>query len=134
MINLNDESIVNVSKTERTDFSYVTTLRENLFYTNCNDGSVTCIDFQGNVKWEFKNKSVLDAPFGISVDRDGNVYVVGEYSNNVVIISPNGQNYRELLSSANGLNGPVVVHVDRSSCKMLVTNRAGKAFVYSLNV
>ncbi|XP_071123276.1 uncharacterized protein [Mytilus edulis] len=130
--NLNDDSIVNVTKAKVTDLSYVATFRDNIFYTDCNDGNVTCIDFQGNVQWVFENESVLNAHFGISVDRDGNVYVVGEYSNNVVVISSNGQTYRELLTSENGLNGPVVIHVDRPSCKMLVANRAGKAFVYSL--
>lgn len=69
---------------------------------------------------------------GISVDRDGNVYVVGTSSNNVVVISPNGQHYRDLVTSDNGIEKPVVVHVDISSCKMLVSNREGKAFVFNL--
>ncbi|XP_063399118.1 uncharacterized protein LOC134683731 [Mytilus trossulus] len=132
IISLNDASIDNVSKTSIPDNSYVAVFRDNIFYTDCNDNSVTCIGFQGNVKWEFKNENVLNAPFGISVDRDGNVYVVGENSNNVVVISPNGRNYKQVLTSENGLKEPVVVHIDRSSCKMLVANRKGKAILYSL--
>lgn len=59
MINLIDESIINVTKTNAIEFSYVTTLNDNIFYTNCDGGSVTCIDFKGNVKWVFENE-----PFG----------------------------------------------------------------------
>ncbi|CAG2198768.1 unnamed protein product [Mytilus edulis] len=47
MINLNNESIVNVTKNYVSVFSYVATFRDNIFYTDCNDDSVTCIDFQG---------------------------------------------------------------------------------------
>jgi hypothetical protein len=43
--------------------------------------------------------SVLQLPYGISVDNDGNVYVVGYYTHNVVVISPDGQRHRQLLSS-----------------------------------
>lgn len=106
MINLND---VNITKTEGTDLSYVTTFRDNIFYIDCNDHSVTCIDFQGNIQWVFKNKSDFHAPFGISVDVDRIVYVAGKKSNNVVVISFNGQNFRQLLTNENGLRGSVVV-------------------------
>ncbi|XP_071123021.1 uncharacterized protein [Mytilus edulis] len=132
MIRLGDESIVNVTKTEVTNFSYVATFRDNIFYTDCHEDSVTCIDFKGKTRWVFKNGSVLKAPYDISVDRDGNVYVVGGVSNNVVVISPNGKHCRELLSSENGLEEPVVIQVNRSSCKMLVANRVAKAFVFNL--
>jgi DNA-binding beta-propeller fold protein YncE len=47
-------------------------------------------------------------PRGISVDNDGNVYVVGNRSNNVVVISPDGQRHRKLLSFKDGLSYPFV--------------------------
>ncbi|XP_063399122.1 uncharacterized protein LOC134683737 [Mytilus trossulus] len=132
MISLNDESISNITKTSVSDYSCVATFGDEIFYTNCKYNNVTCADFQGKTRWMFKNETVLKSPFGISVDRDGNIYVVGKDSNNLVVISSNGQNYRELLTSENGLEAPVIVNVEKSSCKILVTNRKGKAFVYSL--
>lgn len=131
MINLNDESIVSITKTKVNRCSYITTFREKIIYTNCKNNSVTCIDFHGNIQWVFKNESVLKHTLGISVDRDGNVYVVGGKSNNVVVISSNGLNYRQILTRENGLQGPKVIHVDRSSCRMLVANNTN-AFVYNL--
>ncbi|XP_071123278.1 uncharacterized protein [Mytilus edulis] len=132
MINLNDESIVNITKTKMSSWSYVACFGEKIFYTDCNDGSVTCIDFQGNIQWVFENKMVLRNPFGISVDGDGNVYVVGSNRNNVIVISPNGQNIRQLLTSKNGLKSPIAIHVDRSNYKMLVANSGKQAFLYDL--
>ncbi|CAG2255462.1 unnamed protein product [Mytilus edulis] len=132
MISLNDESIVSVIKSSVAKFSYVETFKDNIYYTNQFTKTVTCCDFQGNTRWVFSNASVLVGPFGISVDGDGNVYVVGNRTNNVVIISPGGEHFKELLISENGLNEPMVIHIDRSSNKMLVSNTMGKAFVYNL--
>jgi hypothetical protein len=58
---------------------------------------------------------VLQRPLGFSVDNDGNVYTVGFYSNNVVVISPDGQRHRQLLSSKDGLSYPHVLDYDRNS-------------------
>ncbi|XP_076115468.1 uncharacterized protein LOC143083127 [Mytilus galloprovincialis] len=132
MISLNDESITYVTKTKVTSYSYVATFRDKIFYTNCNDDSVTCIDFQGNIQWVFKNANVLKAPYGISLDGTGNVYVVGKRTDNLVVITPNGQHYRQLLTRANGLYDPAVIHVDISSNKMMVATLDSKTFVYNL--
>jgi hypothetical protein len=51
---------------------------------------------QGTTLWKFKDERVLQYPLGISVDNYGNAYVVGYDSNNVVVISPNGQRHRQL--------------------------------------
>ncbi|CAG2198773.1 unnamed protein product [Mytilus edulis] len=132
MISLNDESIVNVTKNNLSSHSYVTKFRDKIIYANCEDNSVTCIDFQGNIQWVFKNVKVIKDTLGISVDGNGNVYVVGCSTNNVVVISPDGQTCRELLTSNNGLEKPAAIHVNRSNNKMLVANRKGTAFVFNL--
>jgi hypothetical protein len=62
---------------------------------------------------EFNNKRVLPDPVGISVDNDGNVYVVNKSSSNVVVISPDGQRHRQLLSSKDGLINPRVLYYDK---------------------
>jgi DNA-binding beta-propeller fold protein YncE len=55
--------------------AYVATSGDKLYYTNTN--TVICCDLRGTTQWEFKDKRVLQGPYGISVDNDGNVYVVG---------------------------------------------------------
>lgn len=88
MISLHNEAIVSVTKTKVPNYSYVATFRDNIFYTNGSDHNVTCIDFQGNMRWVFKNDSVLINPLGISVDRDRNVYVVGENQTTLLLSLP----------------------------------------------
>ena len=93
---------------------------------------MTCCDFHGTTQWEFKDNRVLHGPFGISVDNDGNVYVVGCSTNNVVIISPDGQRHRQLLSSKNGLSNPGVLDYDKSTSRLLVLNQSSTAFLFDV--
>ncbi|XP_052089867.1 uncharacterized protein LOC127726529 [Mytilus californianus] len=132
MISLSDESITNVTNTKLSNFAYVTTFGDKLFHTNPKYDSVTCCDSHGSIMWTFCDTSVLEYPLGISVDNDGNVFVVGCSSSNVVVISPDGQRYRQLLSSEDGLHLPQVLHYDRSANKLLVANRDHTTFLYEV--
>ncbi|CAC5415258.1 unnamed protein product [Mytilus coruscus] len=96
MISLSDESITNVINNKLSIFAYVTTFGDKLFYTNYKHDSVTCCEYHGTILWTFCDKSLLLSPLGISIDNDGHVFVVGSGSHNVVIISPDGQRYRQL--------------------------------------
>jgi sugar lactone lactonase YvrE len=78
---------------------YVATSGDKLYYTSFYTGAVTCCDLHGTTQWEFKDNRVLRYPSGISVDNDGNLYVVGFISHSVVVISPDGQRHKQLLSS-----------------------------------
>ncbi|OWF53263.1 tripartite motif-containing protein 2-like [Mizuhopecten yessoensis] len=56
----------------------------------------------------------------VDVDEDGNVYVCGHDSNNVVQMSGDGTNVRELLTAANGIERPRAISV--CGDKIVVTN------------
>jgi hypothetical protein len=56
-------------------------------------------------------------------NNDGNVYVVGYVSDNVVVISPNGQRHRQLLSDKDGLFKPTILDYDISTNRLLVVNQ-----------
>jgi DNA-binding beta-propeller fold protein YncE len=75
------------------------------------------------LQWEFKNERVLKCPLGISVDNDGNLYVACHDSINVVVISPDGQRHRQLLSSKDGLLFISLKH------KSLENDRIGSAMI-----
>ena len=93
---------------------------------------MTCCDLHGTTQWEFKDNRVLKGPLGISVDNDGNVYVVGGSFNNVVVISPDGQRHRQLLSSKDGMSYPFVLDYDKSTNRLLVVNESVKAFLFDV--
>ena len=127
MINLSD--IIN---SYMSGVYYVATSGDKLYYTDYNTHTVTCCDLHGKTQWEFKDNRVLQYPLGISVDNDGNVYVVGYNSNNVVVISPDGQRHRQLLSSMDGLKKPCVLEYDKSTNRLLVVNNNTTAFLFDV--
>ena len=94
---------------------YVATSRDKLYYTTHHKHSVTCCDLRGTTQWEIKDELVPQYPCGISIDNDGNVNEFGYYSDNVVVISSDGQRHRQLLSNKDGLMSPVVLDYDRST-------------------
>ena len=91
-------------------------------------------DLHGTTQWEFNDERVLRCPLGISVDNDENVYVVGLYSENVVVISPDGQRHRQLLSSKDGISCPRALEYDRYTNRLLVVNNRRTAFLFDVTV
>ncbi|CAG2216634.1 unnamed protein product [Mytilus edulis] len=112
-MDLTDESIRDIT-TENMDTEInITISGHKLYYSSYKYHTVVCCDLQGTKQWTFKNENVLKFPVGISADNDGNVYVVGFESDNVVVISPDGQKHRELLTKRDGLDIHVQLTLER---------------------
>jgi hypothetical protein len=88
MLNLSDKSVSDIINRDMSYINYVATFGDKLYYTDYDTHTVTCCDLHGTTLWEFKDERVLKCPLGISVDNDGNMYVAGRDSINVVVISP----------------------------------------------
>ena len=129
MLHLSDNSVSDIINSNVSGVNYVATSSDKLYYTNSDTHAVTCCDLHGTTQWEFKDNRVLRGLLGISVDNDGNVYVVGFSSNNVEVISPDGQRNRQLLSSKDGL---CVLDYDRSTNRLLVVNESSTAFLFDV--
>jgi DNA-binding beta-propeller fold protein YncE len=134
MLNLSDKSVSAFINSNMSYIYYMATSGDKLYYTNCNSHTVTCCDLQATTQWEFKEERVLRDARGISVDNDGNVYVIGCRSNNVVVISPDGQRHRQLLSSTDGLSVPVVLDYNKYTNRLLVVNKRSTAFMFDVTV
>jgi DNA-binding beta-propeller fold protein YncE len=130
MLNLSDRAVSDIISNSMSGIEYVATSGDKLYYTNTN--IVTCCDLHGTTQWEFKDTRVLQGPRGISIDNDGNVYVVAYSTNNVVVISPDGQRLRQLLSSKDGLSFPRVLDYDKSTNRLLVVNQNSTAFLFDV--
>ncbi|CAC5403173.1 unnamed protein product [Mytilus coruscus] len=102
--------------------SYVSVFADKIYYTNDKDHSVVCCDRNGDCIWTFKDDSVLKWAKGITVDNDGNVYVVGQGSSNMLIISNDGKHHKEILSEEDGLCAPSAIFFDKQKRELLVTN------------
>jgi DNA-binding beta-propeller fold protein YncE len=103
-------------------FSYISSDGSKLFYTS-NTETVSCCDMNGKPIWRFKDTSLLRSPRGVVVDNQGFVYVAGENSGNIVVISPDGNSSKEVYQ----ISSPRAMCYDKNENKILVCHSLHKA-------
>ncbi|CAG2247778.1 unnamed protein product [Mytilus edulis] len=101
-------SITKIPNTALQWNSYVSWHADKIVFTNPDKNKVTCCEYRGTLVWEFKDP-VLDRPLGIAVDNNRNVFVVGNSSCNVVVISPDGKQCKQILTKEDGLEMPTAI-------------------------
>ena len=74
--------------------------------------------------WSFEDASRLRSPRGVVVDYQGIVFVAGEQSGNIVMISPDGNSAKDVYY----ISSPRAMCYDKNNNKILVCNRDDKAF------
>jgi outer membrane protein assembly factor BamB len=134
-VDLKDENIVEIVAFAADMWSRVTSFNDRLYYTNSMRSEVVCCDINGAILWTITDKSVLKTPRAITVDDYGNVYVINANPVNVIVISHDGKEHRQLLSKADAdrLNNPRALHYDRQTRQLLVANVKTSAFIYSVD-
>lgn len=132
MISLHDESISDIVRKAMPSQCYIATFSDNIYYTYNDTSTVKCNNLQGEIKWTFQNESVLTAPRFIDVDGDGNVYVAGLPSNNVVVMSPDGQQHREMLTESEDINLPIPLHYSGQKNQLLIANIRNTAHLFNV--
>ena len=103
-------------------FSYISCDGNRLFYTS-NTATVGCFDMNGKQIWRFEDTSCLRSAQGVVVDNEDFVFVAGEQSGNVVVISPDGISSKEVDQIPN----PRPMCYDKNENKILVCNTDNKA-------
>jgi outer membrane protein assembly factor BamB len=116
---------------------------ENSTNISLSDDTITCTDWTvntiycytltGQQTFAFKDENVLREPLGIALDKHRNIYVAGRGTNNVVVLSPEGTNCREISTKSDGLNRPYSLRINIDRNELLVCNKNGTAFVFSLH-
>ncbi|XP_063405814.1 uncharacterized protein LOC134689774 [Mytilus trossulus] len=109
MVNLKTNDISTILECELDDFSSVTTFYDNIFFTNRHAQTITCCDFSGNICWNFHERDILNVPKSLAVDKNGNIFVADMGQSKVLIISPDGKEHKQLLSSDDGLRRPTSI-------------------------
>ncbi|XP_071126771.1 uncharacterized protein [Mytilus edulis] len=130
-LNQHNGSVKTIVSDKMDNYSHVSLLGDKIYYTKPNNKSVICCDLQGNIQWTFKNPT-MTYPFGVTVDTDGNVYVVCNNSNNIVVISSDGQQHKQMLSSNDGVCLPNGLIYDRHNNQLLVTYYFNGAVLYNV--
>ena len=111
--------------------AYISYAEDRLYHTSCNGSAITCCNINGKIIWEFRTEK-LQHPRGIAVDRKGRIYVVGEASNNVIQISPDGKHFTELLTKSHEIYKPSAMCCDRKNDIIVICNKNGCLFVYKI--
>lgn len=131
-ISLDNYEISTIVKFELS-FGYIDVHNKRMYYTDRDTNVVTCSDMEGQLVWTFKDETVLKEPCGISVDAQGFVYVISRENSSVVVLSTDGQDKRVLLSNADGLKSPWVLHYDKLRNRLLVANEEASAFLFDVS-
>ncbi|CAC5407976.1 unnamed protein product [Mytilus coruscus] len=116
---------------DKVDYTYVTSNENRIFHSNWNDDSVVCYDFSGQVQWKYCDL-LLRKPYGITLDSNSNIYVAGSYSNNIVVISPDGKQAKELIGASAGMSSPRALFFHKTKHVLLVATNNKVAFMYDV--
>jgi hypothetical protein len=95
--------------------------------------TIYCYTLTGQKIWAFKDENVIRKPIGIALDKNRNIYVAGNETNNVVVLSPDGKNCREIVTKSDGLYEPWSLRINIDRDELLVCNETGPAFLLSLH-
>ena len=101
--------------------------------TDWNTNTIYCYTLTRQDIWAFKDENVLRRPMGIALDKNRNVYVAGMGTNNVVVLSPDGKNCKQILTNSDGLNQPISLRINIDRSELLVCNVSGPAFLFYLH-
>lgn len=134
VISCTDYSVTTIPHTYTTLswHSYVSTHADKIFSTNPEKQTVNCCLYSGENVWEFQVGRFLDRPQGITVDDNGNIFVVGMDSCSAVVISLDGKQCKQILTKADGLDRPTTICFDKERKQLIVTNQ--KQFAYIFNI
>lgn len=130
VISCADYSITTIPNSTSTECSYVSSYAGKIFFTNPTKNGVTCCLYSGDLVWEVKDENMITNPRGLTVDDNGNVFVVGRNSCNVVVISPDGKHCKQILTHEEGLDKPTAICFDKVRNQLIVTNKEHFANVY----
>lgn len=121
-----------VEDTNYNDYLYCSFYRNKIYVSRFGSHTITCYSMHGDTLWEYNNNSVISHPLGIAVDNSSNVYVASSDNNSVVVLSPDGNKSRTLLTEEDGIYKPTALHYNRSNNRLIVANQQGKVFLVQM--
>ena len=133
MMKLSDGRVTTLVKQSNLPYdSYITLCGDKIYQANYITSTVTCSTIKREKLWEYKDTSVLNGPYGLTVDKSYNAYVTSHRSNSIVVLAPDGRQGRQLISRDDGLSSPTGIYFDKSKNSLLVTNYHGPVFLYHM--
>ena len=135
-INILDSNGQHISSTNSvSSISSISSVRR-VYYIHHRDNNIYYTDYQNVycIKKDRSNVFTFSSPdlkgaYGIDTDRQGNVYVAGRNSNNILRLSPDGQNSDIIMKKNDGISQPFTLCFSKDFKKLFVSNELGKRVV-----
>ncbi|XP_071137170.1 uncharacterized protein [Mytilus edulis] len=112
--------------------SFVVTSEDKIYYSN-DTCSVICTNKSGEPLWTFNYKSVMVHPRGGAFDKYGNLYITGESSDNVVVLSSDGKFHREILMESDGLRLPSAIFFYKDENRLIVSSGYTNILIFKIS-
>ena len=133
MLNKETLKTLEIIRCEITEGAFIDEYKGNIYITNSSENKVLCCDMNGVVKWVFKNEDILKEPYGIGVDGRGNVYVAGGRTLNVVVLSPDGAQHRQIITEKRlQMTLPRALSFDRTRKRLNFANEKSLLYIYKM--
>lgn len=96
---------------------YITTVGDKICFVNQENDTIKLLDSFSKVCWTFHYKHFLSDPLGVTSDNHGLIYLIGHTTKNVVSISMDNMECKQVLSMEDGLLNPTAIdfHGTRNS-------------------
>ncbi|XP_076100579.1 uncharacterized protein LOC143069696 [Mytilus galloprovincialis] len=119
IVNLNDMSQTIL---EGVRASHLSLFGGYLYGTISMENKVCCYKSTGELLWTFQHHDI-DGPVGITLDKNGFVYIASCKNNRIVVVSPDGKTSKTILSDVDGINDPVCIDINRETGIMIVSSK-----------
>ncbi|XP_052068781.1 uncharacterized protein LOC127708028 [Mytilus californianus] len=112
---------------------YITTVADKICFVNQENDIIKLLDSFSKVCWTFHYKHFLSDPRGVTSDDHGLIYLIGHTTKNVVSISMDNMECKQVLSMEDGLLNPTVIDFNGTRNSLMVVSWDGSVFVYNCN-
>ncbi|KAJ8307726.1 hypothetical protein KUTeg_014721 [Tegillarca granosa] len=118
----------NIIKTVTSGYNtnYITCTTDRIYLTS--DDELVCLDMNGSQMFSYTNNN-FSIGRGISVDKDGNIYCCGYWSNNIHQLTPDGQFIKLIVTD---ITRPYGIAFVKTGERFLVTHDGNNVIVYEL--
>ncbi|CAG2232742.1 unnamed protein product [Mytilus edulis] len=121
LVNLNDMSCTIL---EGVVADRVALFKGNIYSTIYGLNKVCCHKSTGEALWSFMHDDIT-RPQGLTLDKNGFVYVVSTNNNCVIAVSPDGKTCKTILSEADGMKSLYAIDINRETGIMIVSSKVG---------
>ncbi|XP_052106593.1 uncharacterized protein LOC127739063 [Mytilus californianus] len=117
---------------------HISLFQRNIYGTIYSENKVCCYNSTGEPLWTFQHRDIA-SPVGLTLDKNGFVYIVSCENSSIVVVSPDGKTCKTVLSQADGIKSVSAIDINRERGMMIVSSKISddsryydSAFVYKI--